>query len=375
MKNLIALFFVCSICSFLSAQNKTHRIGRGETLESIASLYNVSTEDLIETNPSLRVGVHLGMDITIPSGMNTIASTAVSNSANMAEETQRYFDKMGLYMEYMQQGSSYYNDSKYSKAQKAFLAADQLMNSPSARYNYALCLYQKGQYKKARDEFSSLEWSDDATEDIKNSAKEMYEAAEIKLEERRQTWAEIGAALLLTTAAVASYATAAYTASTYGYSPNLSFMANPYFALAQVNSQTLWTQQMQLQQMNMLSQQQIEMHMATWNTEMQAALGRFPTSDEYWAAFSSMPAYVPPTFDSSSASYSSYSSSSSFEGSDLSNISSSSSSQCKLCHGTGQYFKEHSPNFGLDLEKHWCDICQQYDTPHYHTTCPSCRGR
>lgn len=51
---------------------------------------------------------------------------------------------------------------------------------------------------------------------------------------------------------------------------------------------------------------------------------------------------------------------------------------CNLCNGTGKFEKDYGPQYGVPGavdRMYWCDICQGYDRPHYHKTCPSCGGK
>lgn len=72
MKNIsVKLIAVCAIMLFhvmsVSGQTvKKHIIDRGETLASIASLYGVTQEEIIQLNPDAARFVYVGMELSIP---------------------------------------------------------------------------------------------------------------------------------------------------------------------------------------------------------------------------------------------------------------------------------------------------------------------
>lgn len=72
---VLAFFHVFPLAAQQSESYFTHVISKGETLYSIATMYNVSKEDIIRLNPSCASVVRLGDTIRIPQRANTKAST------------------------------------------------------------------------------------------------------------------------------------------------------------------------------------------------------------------------------------------------------------------------------------------------------------
>lgn len=64
MRIAICLVFMAFLC--FNATAKEHIIERGETLESVALMYNVTTEEIIIANPALKDMFFAGMVIEIP---------------------------------------------------------------------------------------------------------------------------------------------------------------------------------------------------------------------------------------------------------------------------------------------------------------------
>ena len=52
----MALLLLAVGCKAQAQQFKTHAVQRGETLESVARLYQVDTEDLLKYNKDLKAG-------------------------------------------------------------------------------------------------------------------------------------------------------------------------------------------------------------------------------------------------------------------------------------------------------------------------------
>lgn len=74
MKRTI-LSIVALLCmTFAMAQQKSHTIQRGETIESIAKKYNVSVYALQEANPDIKDMFYVGMKLVIPEGNTHIGS-------------------------------------------------------------------------------------------------------------------------------------------------------------------------------------------------------------------------------------------------------------------------------------------------------------
>lgn len=80
MKKLLLFlaFMAVSLCSI--AQNQSHVIQRGETIESIARSYGVSTEELLRFNPDAKSFVYVGMKLVIPQKNITTNNTPIPSS-------------------------------------------------------------------------------------------------------------------------------------------------------------------------------------------------------------------------------------------------------------------------------------------------------
>ncbi|HCY80206.1 MAG TPA: peptidoglycan-binding protein, partial [Xanthomarina gelatinilytica] len=69
MKKIIYILFLVLIvgCASSQAQNfKTHKVKQGETIESIAKRYQVSTQDIYGLNPDAKKGIKTNTVLIIP---------------------------------------------------------------------------------------------------------------------------------------------------------------------------------------------------------------------------------------------------------------------------------------------------------------------
>ncbi|MFK7750414.1 MAG: LysM peptidoglycan-binding domain-containing protein [Kordia sp.] len=69
MKKFLGFFLVILLtsCSATAQQYKSHKVSRGETLESIAKQYDINPDDIIKLNPEARRGVRRNSMLIIPS--------------------------------------------------------------------------------------------------------------------------------------------------------------------------------------------------------------------------------------------------------------------------------------------------------------------
>ncbi|WAC03545.1 LysM domain-containing protein [Lacinutrix neustonica] len=78
MKKIIVILslFICFSCSSVKAQNyKTHKVKEGETVESIAKQYNMSTSDIYKLNPDARRKLRPNAILIIPKERTTAGTT------------------------------------------------------------------------------------------------------------------------------------------------------------------------------------------------------------------------------------------------------------------------------------------------------------
>lgn len=83
MKRIISILLtVILFSSVVYAEEKTHVVKKGETIESIAKTFGITTESLIEANPTLKQYMYAGMTLKIPAATaQPTAQTATATEA------------------------------------------------------------------------------------------------------------------------------------------------------------------------------------------------------------------------------------------------------------------------------------------------------
>lgn len=85
MKKLIVLMFILTNAVTLLA--KTHTVVRGESLQSIAAKYNITTTQLVKANPGADNLFYVGLKLNIPENEATTPETNVSNQSTPSAYT------------------------------------------------------------------------------------------------------------------------------------------------------------------------------------------------------------------------------------------------------------------------------------------------
>lgn len=82
----IILTALLAACFILSAEAQTkHILERGETLESIAKKYGVTTQQIIELNPEVATFTYIGMELTIPETNVCTPSTSTATATSTGQ--------------------------------------------------------------------------------------------------------------------------------------------------------------------------------------------------------------------------------------------------------------------------------------------------
>lgn len=87
MKRTIFSIVALLCMTFAMAQQKSHTIQRGETIESIAKKYNVSVYALQQANPDVKDMFYVGMKLVIPDGGKVSASDKSNNNSDVGMGT------------------------------------------------------------------------------------------------------------------------------------------------------------------------------------------------------------------------------------------------------------------------------------------------
>lgn len=171
MKRFFALLFVAAglLAASLSASAKEHTIKDGETLESIAQSYGVSTQDIRSLNPQIRI-YHAGIIIRIPDSASAASASAASGrgktsaakSSSTATASNSPAPVSRKAKEYYQKWlENRHSDSKEGKKYAGIVLIEAAkLNHPEALYDYSQCLlygHYKKEYKIKKDERKGIE--------------------------------------------------------------------------------------------------------------------------------------------------------------------------------------------------------------------------
>ena len=94
MRKLLGFFLAILLtsCSATAQQYKSHTVARGETVESIAEMYNVNADDIIKLNPEARRGIRKNNVLVIPS-----KSVKISKDVSVTFKNHKVRRKETLY--------------------------------------------------------------------------------------------------------------------------------------------------------------------------------------------------------------------------------------------------------------------------------------
>lgn len=172
---LLVLLVIGSFHTLAYAQNKTHLVKRGETLETIAQLYGITAEQLKAHNPHIRT-FYSGITINLPE--------------NVVKREASEIKEVSVAEKYLSMGKQYLEKGNGSEAQKMFKKSLDIHMLPEAAYLQGICAYNDGDWKKAENYFS-MALSDKGLSDNQAShAAELKEKTAQYLEERAQERSE-----------------------------------------------------------------------------------------------------------------------------------------------------------------------------------------
>lgn len=79
MKKFICIIICTLIGVIYTLADKTHIIQRGESIESISQIYNISKNELIEANPGIESLFYVGLKLNIPESKSSSLNTSTFN--------------------------------------------------------------------------------------------------------------------------------------------------------------------------------------------------------------------------------------------------------------------------------------------------------
>ncbi len=229
IKTVLALFLslLASVCA--SGQNMhSYTVQRGESMEAIAAMFNVSIDELKQANLDMEE-FYTGLEISVPIGETTLNAAP----QNALDASMKEFDAfMNKYTEYLQECVDAENLLKagdYKKAQKRY---QQILSKyqndfvcDHAMYGNALCSYNQGKWKNAIKELSAVADNAECHNSHREHCRELLKKAQKKRQQQLDKRANLWGNILLSAAAVgtavaaasAQNKTSSYSNSGYNY--------------------------------------------------------------------------------------------------------------------------------------------------------------
>lgn len=191
-------YLVTVLCIAISCQmgmySREHQVRRGDSLESIASLYGTTPEEIMQMNQSVD-RIHVGMVLNVPETPQRHSQ----NSSSMIDSDFSY-------------GETLYSQKEYKKAAKAFGKSIKRKPTSYAHYNRGLCYFHMEKWRQASEDFSKVVYSfnGELPEDMMANAEELLKVSSnnhaIWVEKRDNTIAAIIGTVALASATVATAA-------------------------------------------------------------------------------------------------------------------------------------------------------------------------
>ena len=184
MKRIIVFVVSVAFCTIAMAQQLTHVVQRGETLELIARRYNISQAQLKASNPNVDQ-CYVGMKLNIPQG----AKHTINLVTNTPMDIQR-----------INEASGYLKRGKYRKATSIYTQVIKDNPSSTSYYGRGLSYYNRAKYKSAISDFEMAISSKDCTDEIESQCRKLIKNAEKLREEqharRSERWGGFAAAVV-----------------------------------------------------------------------------------------------------------------------------------------------------------------------------------
>ena len=292
------VLFAMMFCSYSAKSwgqdivNLKHIVQRGETIETLADSYRLTT-DMLKT-------VNLGMD-TFYTGMEVFVPVDKKYMWLRTEEDSEDIlkDIAGYFLEY-KEASRIFNSGNYKKAEKLFESTirnhGKYLPCEEAYFGRAMCDYNRNKWGSAIEGFAQVISIDECPKELREQSRSLKANAEERREARSQRTANFFSGLFQVAAEVGTAYMAASQANaiqgSYNYpsmpqGKSLGTMSNAEFT-NYVNtslSQLVNYSMMQVEQQ--WKQEEIQVKTGFASTYRQLHGGKEPSAEEVQAAYNS----------------------------------------------------------------------------------------
>ena len=270
--------------------NLKHIVQRGETIETLADKYRLST-DILKT-------VNLGMD-TFYTGMEVLVPVDKKYMWLRSEDDSEVIlkDIAGYFFEY-QEASRVFNSGDYKKADKLFESTirnhGKYLPCEEAYFGRAMCDYNRNKWSSAIEGFAQVISIDECPEELREQSRSLKANAEEKREARNQRTAnffsglfqaaaEVGTAYMAASQANVGQGSCNYPSMSQGKS--LGSMSNAEFTNYVNTSLYQLANYSMMQVEQQWKQEEIQVKTGFASTYRQLHGGKEPSAEEVQAAY------------------------------------------------------------------------------------------
>lgn len=197
--------------------NLKHIVQRGETIESLADKYRLTTDILKTVNLGMDT-FYTGLEVFIPVDKKYLCLRSEDDSEIILEDIAGYFSEY-------QEASRIFNSGNYKKADKLFESTirnhGKYLPCEEAYFGKAMCDYNRNKWSSAIDGFTQVISIKECPEELKEQSRGLMANAEEQREARSQRTANFLSGLFQAAAEVGTAYMAASQANAgqagYGY--------------------------------------------------------------------------------------------------------------------------------------------------------------
>lgn len=176
----------CLFVATITAQQTTHIVGKGETPVTIAEKYQITVEELQQSNPLVK-NFYAGMKINLPANAKRMSEVASSNYTSKTPTR--------VASAYIRHAETHIANDEYKKAIKELDHSIEEQPSFQAYWLRGLSYYNLGKWDKAMTDLRAVMVDEAGNHSIRTEAERLYANAfqnlEEKREKRNQFWGEI----------------------------------------------------------------------------------------------------------------------------------------------------------------------------------------
>lgn len=364
--------------------NLRHIVQRGETIETLADSYRLTTDMLKAVNLGMDT-FYTGMEVFVPVDKKYMWLRTEEDSEDILKDIAGYFSEY-------QEASRIFNTGNYRKADKLFESTirnhGKLLPCEEAYFGKAMCDYNRKKWSSAVDGFEKVISIDDCPEGLREQSRSLKSRVEEQREARNQRTADFFSGLFQAAAEVGTAYMAASQANAgqncnYPSLPqgkNLGNMSDAEFTNYVNTSLSQLANYSMMQVEQQWKQEEIQVKTGFASTYRQLHGGKEPSAEEIQAAYNNYVQTKVNTYKTvQQASSGMYDKELGISGSSSSASRSYGGYKCKKlsatdkahCNDTGVCQNCNSRKVTLDILGNTveCTVC------YGKGVCPSCQGR